>query len=66
MFETISNGNESDMEAFDSAIDCLCVILRESRDTTNEQLISALFHQLMLLQEKLLPTLFTDHPLNDE
>ncbi|CAI6773569.1 ALI_HP2_G0049760.mRNA.1.CDS.1 [Saccharomyces cerevisiae] len=66
VFETISNGNESDMEAFDSAIDCLCVILRESRDTTNEQLISALFHQLMLLQEKLLPTLFTDHPLNDE
>lgn len=66
VFQTISNGNDNDMEAFDAAVDCLCVILRESRDTTNEQLISGLFEQLMLLQQKLMPTLIADQPLDDE
>ncbi|CAI4051747.1 hypothetical protein SKDZ_15G3040 [Saccharomyces kudriavzevii ZP591] len=66
VFETISNGNDNDTEAFDAAVDCLCAILRESRDTTNEQLVSSLFQQLMLLQEKLLPSLIAEHPLNDE
>ncbi|EJS41659.1 mtr10p [Saccharomyces arboricola H-6] len=65
VFETISKGNDDDMEAFDAAIDCLCAILRESRDSTSEQLVCSLFQHLMLLQEKLLPNLFMNETLND-
>lgn len=57
IFETLMNGNDDSGEIFEAAVDCLCVILKESRDAANEQLIMALYEQLIQLQQKLLPTL---------
>ncbi|KAL3233199.1 mRNA transport regulator MTR10 [Nakaseomyces bracarensis] len=57
IFETLMNGSEDSGDIFEAAVDCLCVILKESRDASNEQLIMALYEQLIQLQQKLLPTL---------
>ncbi|EDO14419.1 hypothetical protein Kpol_218p4 [Vanderwaltozyma polyspora DSM 70294] len=57
IFESLMNGNEDDSTGiFDAAVDCLTVIIRESRDST-PQLVNSLCEQLLLLQGKLLPTL---------
>lgn len=50
---------QDESDAFDAAVECLCVILKESRDAPNEQLIYALFEQIMNLQSKLLPTILS-------
>ena len=51
--------HDDDSEAFDSAIDCLCIIVKESRDAVNQQLVFSLFEQLINLQTKLLPNILT-------
>ncbi|CAR28020.1 hypothetical protein ZYGR_0N05080 [Zygosaccharomyces rouxii] len=56
VFEALSQG-ATDPDVFDAAVECLCVILRESRDTFNEQLVLALYEQLMAIQLNLLPNL---------
>ncbi|CCK68825.1 mRNA transport regulator MTR10 KNAG_0B03840 [Huiozyma naganishii CBS 8797] len=59
VFDSLLNGatEEAGADTFDAAVECLCVILRESRDTDNENLVLALFQQLMSLQMKLVPNL---------
>lgn len=57
VFEALLHGPDDSTETFDAAVECLSVILRESRDAPNEQLILALYEQLMALQSKLLPDL---------
>ncbi|GAV54011.1 hypothetical protein ZYGR_0AK05130 [Zygosaccharomyces rouxii] len=56
IFEALAQG-ATDPDVFDAAVECLCVILRESRDTFNEQLVLALYEQLMTIQLNLLPDL---------
>ncbi|CDH17659.1 probable mRNA transport regulator MTR10 [Zygosaccharomyces bailii ISA1307] len=56
IFEALAQGN-SDPDVFDAAVECLCIILRESRDTFNEQLVLALYEQLLAIQMNLLPNL---------
>lgn len=58
LFEALLNQSESP-DVFDAAVECLCVILKESRDAQNEQVINSLFQQVMGLQLKLLPTILT-------
>lgn len=57
VFESLLQGPDESSETFDAAVECLSVILRESRDAPNEQLVLALYEQLMQLQIKLLPNL---------
>lgn len=57
IFESLLNGPAESPEVFDAAVDCLTVVLRESRDAPNEQLVLALYEQLMKLQANLLPNL---------
>ncbi|CCE63300.1 hypothetical protein TPHA_0E02080 [Tetrapisispora phaffii CBS 4417] len=59
VFETLQNKNEDDPDAFDAAVDCLSVIIKESRDASNEQLILSLYEQLLTLQMKHLPNILT-------
>lgn len=56
IFEALAQGN-TDPDVFDAAVECLCVILRESRDSFNEQLILALYEQLSTIQMTLVPSL---------
>lgn len=56
VFKALTQG-ATDPDVFDAAVECLCVILRESRDTFNEQLVLALYEQLMTMQLNLLPSL---------
>ncbi|QLQ78271.1 hypothetical protein HG537_0A05180 [Torulaspora globosa] len=65
IFESLVNGPGESSEVFDAAVDCLTVVLRESRDAPNEQLVLALYEQLMKLQANLLPNLL-DATNNDE
>lgn len=55
IFQVLNEAQEEDSDAFDAAVECLCVILKETRDVENENLISALYHELLTLQAKLLP-----------
>lgn len=55
IFQTLNNAIEEDSDAFEAAVDCLCIILRETRDVSNEEMIKALYQQLLALQNKLLP-----------
>lgn len=55
VFQVLNLAYDEDNESFESAVDCLCVLLRETRDIANESLVKALFGQLMQLQQKLLP-----------
>lgn len=57
IFESLLNGPENTPDVFDAAVDCLTVVLKESRDAPNEQLVLALYEQLMKLQASLLPNL---------
>ncbi|QLL30706.1 hypothetical protein HG536_0A05210 [Torulaspora globosa] len=57
IFESLLRGPADSPEVFDAAVDCLTVVLRESRDAPNEQLVLALYEQLMKLQANLLPNL---------
>lgn len=59
VFESLNNGNNDDPITFDAAVDCLIVILRESRDASNEQIVLSLYEQLIALQQRLLPTLLS-------
>lgn len=56
IFETLNQGS-SDPDVFDAVVECLCVVLRESRDTFDEQMVLALYEQLMAIQLNLLPNL---------
>lgn len=58
VFDSLLNGTD-DPTIFEAAVDCLCIIFKESRDTTNENLIMALYEHLMSLQAKLLPNITT-------
>lgn len=57
IFESLLQGPSDTSGVFDAAVDCLSVILKESRDAPNEELVLALYEQLMSLQIKLLPNL---------
>ncbi|CCF57517.1 hypothetical protein KAFR_0C05260 [Kazachstania africana CBS 2517] len=60
VFESLNHtGANADSSVFEAAVDCLCGILKESRDTTNEQLIMTLFEQLIGLQRNILPNIQT-------
>ncbi|QLG72761.1 hypothetical protein HG535_0D04700 [Zygotorulaspora mrakii] len=59
IFESLLRGVDSEPGVFDAAIDCLSVILRESRDAPNEQLVLSLLQDLISLQTKLLPSLLS-------
>lgn len=58
VFDSLLNGSD-DNEIFEAAVDCLCVILKESKDLVNDDLIMALYEQLINLQSKLIPQIFT-------
>ncbi|SMN18421.1 similar to Saccharomyces cerevisiae YOR160W MTR10 Nuclear import receptor, mediates the nuclear localization of proteins involved in mRNA-nucleus export [Maudiozyma saulgeensis] len=58
LFEVLLTESD-DTEAFDAAVECLCVILKESREAPNEQLIFSLFEQLINIQTKLLPSILS-------
>lgn len=66
IFESLLQGPENSSEVFDAAVDCLTVVLRESRDAPNEQLILALYEQLMKLQATLLPNLLVESTDEDD
>lgn len=67
VFESVLKFND-DIDIFNAGIDCLCIILRESRDSPNENLIIALFEQLISLQQNLLPNIeqLTKQNMDDE
>ncbi|AET40203.1 mRNA transport regulator MTR10 Ecym_5454 [Eremothecium cymbalariae DBVPG len=46
-------------DTFEAAVECLSVLLRETRDVANVEMIKMLYDQLMLLQSKLLPPIET-------
>ena len=58
LFESLLTQSENP-DVFDAAVECLCVILKESRDAQNEQVINSLFQRVMDLQMKLLPSILT-------
>lgn len=58
VFDSLLNDSDNN-EIFEAAVDCLCIILKESRDISNDNLIMALYEQLMNLQSKLIPQLVT-------
>ncbi|CCD23781.1 mRNA transport regulator MTR10 NDAI_0C01200 [Naumovozyma dairenensis CBS 421] len=70
VFESLLNGAHDSSDIFDAAVDCLCVILRESRDAPNESLVMALYEQLMNIQRKLLPNILlnttTDEDIDED
>lgn len=55
VFQVLNRGPDEDPEAFETAVECLCTILRETRDVPNEDIIKALYEQLISLQMNLLP-----------
>lgn len=57
IFESLLQGTNSEVGVFDAAVECLSIILRESRDAPSEQLILSLYEHLISVQNKLLPTL---------
>ncbi|KAK5774197.1 hypothetical protein RI543_004484 [Arxiozyma heterogenica] len=58
VFDSLLNGSDNN-EVFEAAVDCLCIILKESRDLVNDDLIMALYGQLMNLQSNLIPQIVT-------
>lgn len=67
VFESVLRFDD-DIDVFNAGIDCLCIILKESRDSPNENLILALFEQLISLQHALLPNIeqLTKQKMDDE
>ncbi|KAI8392944.1 Importin-beta N-terminal domain [Nakaseomyces glabratus] len=65
IFDALLNGNEDHPDIFDAAVDCLCVVLKESRDASNDQMVLALYEKLIELQQKLLPDLESVSADND-
>ena len=55
VFQVLHTSYENDSDSFEAAVDCLCVLLRETRDVGNDTILRALNEQLMALQQKLLP-----------
>lgn len=66
IFETLMNGNEGPDNSFEAAVDCLTVLLKESRDSSNEELVLSLYQQLIILQTRLLPSLLLSDDANSE
>ncbi|SCU88674.1 LAMI_0D10946g1_1 [Lachancea mirantina] len=54
LFSALEYAPEENVDSFDAAVDCLCTILRETRDSADENVVMALYQQLMTLQSKLL------------
>ncbi|CCH58469.1 hypothetical protein TBLA_0A06770 [Henningerozyma blattae CBS 6284] len=60
LFTTLSQASAlEDSNILDAATDCLCNILRETREVQNEQLIMPLYENLVALQNSILPTLLS-------
>lgn len=55
LFTVLMDSRDENPDAFESSVECLCVILKETGDITNESLIKALNDHLLMLQRKLLP-----------
>ncbi|SCU83321.1 LAFA_0D02916g1_1 [Lachancea sp. 'fantastica'] len=55
IFQVLNQGPEADPESFDVAVECLCTILKETREVADETITSALYEQLMALQSRILP-----------
>ncbi|SCU88752.1 LANO_0D02982g1_1 [Lachancea nothofagi CBS 11611] len=55
IFHVLNQAKDDDTEAFDVAVECLCTILKETRDVANETVITAIYEQLMSLQASILP-----------
>ena len=56
VFESLATHSD-DSHVFEAGVDCLCSIIKESRDIQDEQLVAVLYEQLMTLQSTLLPSL---------
>ncbi|AMD22515.1 HHL255Wp [Eremothecium sinecaudum] len=55
VFEVLFESHDDYPEAFEAAVECLSVLLRETRDVANPEIIKMLYDRLLLLQNKLLP-----------
>ncbi|SCU85903.1 LAME_0D03488g1_1 [Lachancea meyersii CBS 8951] len=55
IFHVLNRGQDADPEAFDVAVECLCTILKETREVADESVIAAMYEQLMALQSNILP-----------
>ncbi|CAR24736.1 mRNA transport regulator MTR10 [Lachancea thermotolerans CBS 6340] len=55
IFHALNQGEESDPEVFDVAVECMCTVLKETRDVPSEAVIKALYEQLVSMQTTLLP-----------
>ena len=55
VFQVLHTSYDTDSDSFEAAVECLCVLLRETRDAANDTIIHALYEQLLALQQKLLP-----------
>ncbi|AEY94768.1 FAAR115Cp [Eremothecium gossypii FDAG1] len=55
VFRVLMESHDDYPDAFEAAVDCLSVLLRETRDVANVQMIQMLYEQLMQLQSRLLP-----------
>lgn len=54
VFNSVCAGPETDMDVFEKAVECLCFILRETRDVANMSLVESLYQSLIQLNVTLL------------
>ncbi|SCU95168.1 LADA_0G13982g1_1 [Lachancea dasiensis] len=55
VFHVLNSAHDSDTETFDVAVECLCTIVKETRDVADESVIAALYEQLMAVQSNICP-----------
>ncbi|CEP62879.1 mRNA transport regulator MTR10 LALA0_S06e05952g [Lachancea lanzarotensis] len=55
IFQVLNQGQDADPESFDVAVECLCTILKETREVADETITTALYEQLMALQSRIFP-----------